>query len=87
MFIKIDFPTARDRLSAIEHLDKINIQWKTSIQPNDQIPPNRKAKIIVRDIPFKINENDIHRQFSTYGDIQKIILKVNRAWQTANIIY
>jgi hypothetical protein len=87
MYIKIDFPTAKDRLSAVEHLDTNNIQWKTNIQTNEQTPPNRKAEIIVRDIPLEITENDIRRQFNTYGDIQKIILKVNGAWQTANIIY
>ncbi len=36
---------------------------------------------------MEITEDNIRRQFTQYGDIRRIILKVNRSWQTANIIF
>src|SRR6266487_6353933 len=87
MYIKIDFPSAADKIAAVEHLDKTNIQWKTNISSTDQTTTDRKSEIIVRDIPLEITEEDICRQFTQYGDIRRIVLKVNRAWQTANVIF
>src|SRR5215208_2242841 len=56
MYIKIDFPTSKDKLAAMEELDKIGTQYKTSI-----------------------------KETNTSSD--KINMKVNGAWQTANLTF
>src|SRR5947209_5719926 len=87
MFIKIDFPTLKDKLSAMEELDKINIEYKTSIKETNDTNDNRKAEIVIRDIPLEINENDIRHHFSSYGSVAKINMRVNGAWQMANLTF
>ena len=87
MYIKIDFPTPKDKLAAMEELDKIGTQYKTSIKETNTASDNRKAEIVIRDIPLEINESDIRRHFSSYGSIAKINMKVNGAWQTANLTF
>ena len=59
MYIKIDFPTSKDKLAAMEELDKIGTQYKTSIKEANTTSNNRKAEIVIRDIPLEINESDI----------------------------
>jgi hypothetical protein len=61
MYIKIDFPSAADKVATAEHLDKINKQWKTNISQNDQSPTDRKSEIIIRDILLETTEDDVHR--------------------------
>ncbi len=87
IYIKIDFSTSKDKLAAMEELDKLNIQYKTNIKEANAISDNRKAEIAIRDIPLEINKNDIRRHFSSYGSIAKINMKVNGAWQTANLTF
>ena len=87
MFIRLDFPTINDKNRAMEFLDSTNQQYKTSLNNIESTITDRANEIVVRDIPLDTQEIDIRRQFLTYGNINKIILKVNGAWQTANITF
>ena len=48
---------------------------------------DRKREIVVRDIPLDINQSEIEKHFSAYGEIENIRVKAVSQWHTANITF
>ena len=88
VYVKIDFPTNVHMEKMASLLNDKGIKFEVNgYKKGLSQQTDRKKEIVVRDIPLDINQAEIEKHFSAYGEIERIRVKAVSQWHTANITF